>query len=76
MAVEVVSPNDLLEEVEEKVDEYLSAGAKLVWVVNPKRRTVTIHRPGSELRIIRGNDLLEGEDVIPGFSCKIDEIFA
>ena len=47
LAVEVVSPTDTLEEVEEKVDDYLDAGARSVWVVNPRRRTVTVYRPGS-----------------------------
>src|SRR5688572_3965126 len=56
LAVEVMSPEDTANELGEKVGEYLSAGARLVWVVNPKRRTVTVHRPGSEPRILRGSD--------------------
>lgn len=76
LAVEVVSPHDLLEDVEDKVDEYLNAGARLVWVVNPKRRTVTVHHPGSKLMILRELDVLDGEDVVPGFSCKVADIFS
>src|SRR6516164_2607030 len=44
LAVEVVSPNDLYEEVDEKVEEWLAAGVQLVWVVSPRLRTVTVHR--------------------------------
>jgi Uma2 family endonuclease len=48
LAVEVVSPNDTLYEVDDKVEDYLAAGVRLVWIVNPKKRTVTVHQPNSE----------------------------
>src|SRR5438045_2039030 len=47
LAVEVVSPTDTAEEVEEKIDQYLAAGSRLVWVIYPRRRTVAVHRQGS-----------------------------
>ena len=46
LAVEVVSPNDLYSEVEEKVDDYLAAGVRLVWVIDPPTRTAHVHRAG------------------------------
>jgi Uma2 family endonuclease len=80
LAVEVVSPNDLAYEVEEKVAEYLEAGIPLVWIVNPPTRTVRIHRPKSSPRgpiaELSGDDAITGEDVLPGFSCKVSEFFA
>lgn len=76
LAVEVVSPNDTSAEVEDKVDEYLAAGAKLVWVVNPRRKTVTVHRPQAPLALLGETDTLTGDDVVPGFSCSLAEIFA
>lgn len=76
LAVEVVSPGDTLVEVEEKVQDWLDAGTKLVWVVNSKRRTVTIHRASADLRVLRENDSLNGEDVVPGFSMRVGELFA
>jgi Uma2 family endonuclease len=75
LAVEVISPGDSLEEVEEKVDDYLNAGAPLVWVVNPRRRTITIHRPGRDPQVLRESDTLTGEDVIPGFQCEVRAAF-
>lgn len=79
LAVEVLSPNDLAYEVDEKVAEYLAAGVKLVSVVNPKTKTVRIHRPAdsalgriSELAI---SQTLSGEDVLNDFTCAIAEIF-
>ena len=76
LAVEVVSPGDTLEEVEEKVDDYLDAGTRMVLVVNPKRRTVTVHRPGAQPLILRHADTIDGADVVPGLSLPVAEVFA
>jgi Uma2 family endonuclease len=76
LAVEVLSPTDTVEEIEEKVDEYLSAGAKLLWVVNPKRQTITVYRPGHNPVILRQHQELDGEDIIPGFKCRVADVFA
>ncbi|HEV2292508.1 MAG TPA: Uma2 family endonuclease [Tepidisphaeraceae bacterium] len=75
LAVEVVSPGDTLEEVEEKVDDYLSAGARMVIVITPRRKTLTIHRPGANPVILREGDVLDAGDVVPGFRCKLSDIF-
>jgi len=75
LAVEVMSPGDTLAEVEDKVDDYLNAGARNVWVVNPRRRTVTIHAPGVPPVMLREAEMLEGGDVVPGFKCLVSEIF-
>ena len=75
LAVEVVSPNDLSEEVEEKVDEYLRAGVRLVWVVHPQRKTIRIHRADGTVQDLRQTDELSGEDVIAGFRCPVSEVF-
>ena len=75
LAVEVVSPNDLSEEVEEKVDEYLRAGVRLVWVVHPHTKTIRVHRANGTLQDLRLTDELSGEDVIPGFRCPVSEVF-
>lgn len=75
LAVEVISPNDLSEEVEAKVDEYLQAGVKLVWVAHPMRKTVRIHRANGTVSVVRMPEELTGEDIIPGFSCPLSEVF-
>ena len=75
IAVEVLSPSDSQLDVEEKIEEWLKAGAALVWVVNPRGRTVTVHRSARDPRVLRGNDVLDGEDVCPGFSVKVAELF-
>jgi len=76
LAAEVVSPRDTVEEVEDKVDEYISAGARLVWVINPKRRSVTIYQPDANPIVLRDGDALDGAGVVPGFRCAVSEIFA
>ena len=76
LVIEVISPNDRYTEVEEKVAEWLEHGAKLVFVVNPRRRTVAVHRPGQLTRTLGIDDLLDGEDVVPGWSMAVRELFA
>lgn len=75
LAVEVLSPDDRLKEVEEKVGNWLEAGALMVWAVNPKRRTVTVYRSLKDVGILTETDELDGQDVVPGFRCKVSEIF-
>src|SRR5262245_29590406 len=75
LAVEVISPNDLAYEVDAKVGEFLAAGVRLVWVVNPEARTVEVHRPQGPGAILRDPADLEGEDVLPGFRCRVGELF-
>jgi Uma2 family endonuclease len=76
LAVEVLSPSDTVEEAEEKVNDYLDAGCRMVWVVSPRLRTVTTYRPGQAPAIVGEKQELDGQDVVPGFRCKVVEIFA
>ncbi len=73
---EVVSPNDLAEEVETKVADYLQAGVKLVWVLHPETETVYVQRADRTSSRLAGDDVLSGESVIPGFEVVISELFA
>lgn len=75
LAVEVVSPNETYEKVEGKVEEFLKAGVRLVWVINPDTPTATVYRPDGSGNRLHENDNLDGEDVLPGFRCRIGELF-
>jgi Uma2 family endonuclease len=75
LAVEVISPGEMYEEVEAKVAEYRSAGVKLVWVVSPKSRTVIVRRLDGTCAEVGESGTLSGEDVIPGFTCPVAELF-
>ena len=75
LAVEVISPNDLYTEVAEKVAEYLEHGTRMVLVVNPRRPDVAVHRPNQPVRILTIDDVIDGEDVVPGWSLPVRELF-
>jgi Uma2 family endonuclease len=79
LAVEVVSPGDLAFEIDDKVELYLSAGVRLIWVVSPKTRGVRIHRPkdaqAGPISGLTESQRISGEDVLPGFECDIAEFF-
>jgi Uma2 family endonuclease len=75
LAVEVLSPNDLDYETDQKVDEYLTAGVLLVWVINPESRTVLIYRADGSISGLREHDELSGEDVFPQFRCRVADLF-
>ncbi len=76
LVVEVVSPTDRRREVDQKVVEWLNAGTRLVWVIHPTRRTVTVHRPPDTTEELTETATLNGADVIPGFSCRVGDLFA
>jgi Uma2 family endonuclease len=75
LAVEVISPNDLYTEVEEKVAEWLEHGCRLVFVANPRRRTVAVHRAGQPVRILGEDAVLDGEDVVPGWTLPVRALY-
>jgi Uma2 family endonuclease len=75
LAVEVISPNDLYHEVEQKVHEYLHASVRLVWVINPHLNKVRVHRADGTVTDLHATDELSGEDVVPGFRCRVGELF-
>ncbi|MBO1438127.1 Uma2 family endonuclease [Meiothermus sp. CFH 77666] len=75
LAVEVVSPFETAEEVWEKVSDYLSAGTRLVWVIYPRSKQAVVYTPDGIGRTVGADDLLEDESVLPGFSCKLSDLF-
>jgi Uma2 family endonuclease len=75
LAVEVLSPDDRPGEVLEKVSDWLKGGTRLVWVVDPERRSARAYRDDGDIRLLGETDSLEGEDVLPGFNCQVRELF-
>ena len=70
---EIVSPSNRGPELVDKVRRYLEGGARLIWVIHPRNRTVTIYRPRLAREILSDPDLLEGSDVLPGFVFNVRE---
>lgn len=75
LAVEVLSPGDARREVDEKVEDWLEAGTRAVWVINPKRRSVSVYLPMTDATCLSESDELDGGEVVSGFRCKVSEIF-
>jgi len=75
LAIEVVSPTDVLSRVVDKVLAYLDAGTRCVWVVEPKMKTVTVYQSATNIKILTCEDTLTGDDVVPGFSCPVELLF-
>lgn len=75
LAVEVVSPNDLYYDVQNKVEEYLAAGVRLVWVLNPDKKIVQVYRPDRSVSHLQISAELSGESVLPGFACGVVDLF-
>jgi Uma2 family endonuclease len=72
--VEVQSPNDEVDEVEARIDDYLDNGAQLVWLVMPGRRSIRAHRADDTIQRFRENDVITGEAVIPEFSARVGDL--
>lgn len=75
LAVEVISPGDTHSEVTEKALDWLGAGCRMVWVVDPRGRTVTIYRSRTDIRILTVEGRLEGSEVVEGFGMAVAEVF-
>ncbi len=76
LAIEILSPSDTVEDIAEKVREYLDAGVPLVWEVNPIYEGVTVHRPGVPYETFNVTQELTAEPHLPGFRIPVAEIFA
>ena len=76
LAVEVLSPGNTVEEIEDKLTEYFENGSRLVWVIHPTQHYVLVYRSAQEPdRLLKGKDSLDGEEVIPGFTLAIADLF-
>lgn len=75
LAVEVRSLSETGPSVRRKVDKYLGAGVRLVWVIDPQRRNATVFRADGSEQQLSEADALDGEDVLPGFSVRVGALF-
>lgn len=75
LAIEVLSPSDKTSAVHAKVADYLAAGTRLVWLVNPGTESVTVYRSLLSPRLLRREDELDSEEVVPGFRVQVAAVF-
>lgn len=76
LAVEVLSPEDTASELLKKIEEYLTAGVPLIWVVDPATQTVTVYRSLQEVAMLSSDQDLDGGEAVPGFRCKVSDLFS
>jgi Uma2 family endonuclease len=76
LAFEVVSPHDVYTEVEERVFDWLDAGARMVVVLNPRKRAVTVYRSLNNIVVLTETDTFACDDVVPGFQLSVAEVFS
>ena len=74
LVVEILSPGDRPGEVLDKVGQWLNAGVRLVWVLDLVRRNARIYRADGSVSLLGTGESLDGEDVLSGFLCRLDEI--
>jgi Uma2 family endonuclease len=75
LAIEILSPSDDQEAIQEKIDEYLRAGVKLVWIVEPVHKTITVYRPDAAPALFNLNDEISAEPHMPAFKARVAELF-
>lgn len=75
LCIEVRSPSNRRRDWEDKAGEYLRGGVRMVWLVDPDDQTVTVYREPEKGRKLSNADTLDGEDVLPGFSCPVSKLF-
>lgn len=75
LAVEVVSPTELADDLMEKIEEYFQAGIRLVWVIYPRHRLVYVYESLTQLRGLTQTDTLDGGAVLPGFQLPLADLF-
>ncbi len=75
LVVEVLSPSDSAREMAKKLEDYIGCGVPLVWVVDPERRTVIVHRVSENAAEYSRDEVLTADPVLPGFSCRVSEFF-
>jgi len=75
LVVEILSPSDTIEDVNKKIDAYLAARVPLIWIIDPSRRTITVHQPDCEPRLYNMSDELSAEPHLPGFRLPVARFF-
>jgi Uma2 family endonuclease len=74
MLVEVLSPSNTWKQIRAKLQEYFARGVRVVWVIAPEDRTLTIYRTADEGRVLHETATVTGEEVLPGFTCRVSDL--
>jgi Uma2 family endonuclease len=75
LVVEILSPSDTQEQIDEKIDSYLQAGVRVVWVIDPHDHTLLVYRPDADPEMVNARQELSGEPDLPGFRVPLAQLF-
>ena len=75
LVVEVISPSESAVSIAQKVEEYLFAGVKLIWLIYPQTKTITTYASHTDIQILTINDTLTGGTLLPNFAAPVNQIF-
>jgi Uma2 family endonuclease len=75
LAIEIISPNNTFEEIHNKLVEYFENGTRLSWVINPDEESVLVYRSPKPTRLLKLEDNLDGEEILPGFTLPLSQLF-
>lgn len=75
-AIEILSPNEVFQDIEEKIQDYFDSGTKLVWYISPKQQQIYVYTSPTDVKIIKGEDICSAEPVFSDFSFPVKEMFA
>lgn len=76
LVVEIISPGNSAEEMQEKMEAYFKYGTRMIWVIFPKTRAVYYYKSPKQVEVLYADDLLDGGDVLPGFQIPVSRLFA
>jgi len=76
LAVEVLSPDDTMSYIQDKVQQYLDHGTRQVWVADPANRTLTVYTPDHQARVYQSSETVPGDEMLPGFELPLTQVFA
>ena len=75
LVAEILSHSDTIEDINEKIDSYLAAKVSIIWIIDPYRRTITVHQPDSVPKLFNVRDELSAEPHLPGFRVPVARLF-
>lgn len=75
-AIEIISPNDKLGDIEDKIKDYFDAKVVLVWYISPENQQIYVYTSATEVTICKGNDVCSADPILPDFSFKVKDLFA
>jgi len=75
LAIEILSPSDTMEKIHRKIIEFFENGTKILWLINPEEEIVLVYHSPRPDKLLQSHDYFDGEDVVPGFSLQVAELF-